>query len=228
MDRLLVFVGLGAACLLVPLKASGMWMAAKVFQTAADALPAEPGVQEQDLVFVNTVSMLTSYPAILRAHSGEPVPRRMLILGHIRSNLELTRLDERSVRVQAEGGFLATPTEALLRGKQPPFVVGEHIRRGPMTVTVEAVTEDGRPDSVIAAFDRPLEDPSLRWLVWTEADLRPFPLPAVGTDQSVPYRSSRKVAYPRAPPSPAFSRQTRSPSSSTSSICPWLEKVASV
>ncbi len=217
MDRLLMFVGLGAAGLLAtwagergrldpdpdtrrpgrlltallvlhlvtgpllfPLKASGMWAAAQVFQAASDALPMDPGVTEQDLVFVNSVSMLTSYPAILRAHAGEPLPRSLLILGHIRSTLDYTRRDETSVAVRAEGGFLATPTEALLRGRQPPFEVGQRFRRGPMVVTVEAVTPDGRPDRVLATFDRPLEDPSLVWLVWADGELRAFDLPAPG------------------------------------------------
>ena len=49
-----------------------------------------------------------------------------------------------------------------------------------MVVTVEAVTPDGRPDRVLATFDRPLEDPSLVWLVWADGELRAFDLPAPG------------------------------------------------
>ena len=80
----------------------------------------------------------------------------------------------------SEGGFLRTPTEAILRGSDPPFEVGQTIRRGPMTVHVDEVTPDGRPASVTATFDVPLEAPSLRWLVARDGGLHPFEIPQIG------------------------------------------------
>lgn len=215
MDRLLVFIGLGAAGLLAcwadhlgrtepgdprpgrlltvmivlqlvvspllfPVKAVGMWAASRVFDTAEAQIPDDPAIEDQDLVFVNGAFMFVSYPAIMRTLRGGPVFRRGLLLTHSLSTTELTRLDEQSVRLAPDAGFLATPTEALLRGSDPPFEEGQTFRRGPMEVHVDSVTDDGRPAVVTATFDVPLEDPSLRWLIARDGALRSFQIPAVG------------------------------------------------
>jgi hypothetical protein len=51
-----------------------------------------------------------------------------------------------------------------------------------MQVEVSSLTPDGRPWEARMEFDRPLEDPSLRWLQW-DWDLEtyvPFNVPEVG------------------------------------------------
>jgi len=215
MDRLLVFVGLGAAGLLAcwaealgrteagpalpgrlltvmlvlqlvvspllfPVKAVGMWAASRVFETADRHLPAGPEIADQDFVFVNGAFFFAAYPAFIRAGRGEPVFRRGVVLTHSLATSEITRLDDRSLRLQSEGGFLKIPTEAILRGADPPFEVGQVIRRGPMQVHVDEVTGDGRPAVVTATFEVPLEDPSLRWLVSRDGGLQRFELPVIG------------------------------------------------
>lgn len=215
MDRLLVFVGLGAAGLLAcwagqlgrtepgaalpgrlltlmlvlqlvvspllfPVKAVGMWAASRVFETADAHIPSDPAIADQDLVFVNGAFFFVAYPAFIRAGRGEPVFRRGVVLTHSLSSSDLTRLDETRVRLEPDDGFLATPTEAILRGADPPFEVGQIFRRGPMVIHVDEVTGDGRPAVVTAEFDVPLEDPSLRWLIAVDGHLALFPVPAVG------------------------------------------------
>ena len=177
---LMLVLQLVVSPLMLPVKAVGMWAASRVFETAEAHIPAGPGIEEQDFVFVNGAFFFSAYPAFIRATRSEPVFRRGVVLTHSLSTTELTRVDETRVRLEPAEGFLASPTEAILRGSDPPFVEGQTFRRGPMEIHVDSVTSDGRPAVVTATFDVPLEDPSLRWLIARDGALRAFQIPAVG------------------------------------------------
>ena len=55
-----------------------------------------------------------------------------------------------------------------------------------MSIVIDAITSDGRPREVVFRFDRPLEDPSLRWLHWDDGLYAPFTLPQPGETVSLP------------------------------------------
>ena len=54
-----------------------------------------------------------------------------------------------------------------------------------MTVEILDQMPDGRPAEAAFRFDKPLEDPSLRWLAWTEHWYQPFTPPPVGTEITI-------------------------------------------
>ena len=58
--------------------------------------------------------------------------------------------------------------------------LGQRVELTGMTVTVTALTEDGRPAEAAFRFSVPLEDTSLRWLNWKDDMFQPFAPPAVG------------------------------------------------
>ena len=63
---------------------------------------------------------------------------------------------------------------------------GQVIETDGLRITVLRVNEEGRPQEARFAFDRPLEDPSLRWFAWRDGAYRPFPLPAPGESSKIP------------------------------------------
>lgn len=60
------------------------------------------------------------------------------------------------------------------------MAVGRPVPLSRMTIQVTAVTQDGRPAEATFRFAVPLEDPSLRWVVWQNGGFVPFNPPRVG------------------------------------------------
>lgn len=58
--------------------------------------------------------------------------------------------------------------------------VGARVRLSDLTVQIIDLTADGRPRTVDLTFDRPLDDPSLRFTEWNGDTLVPFAVPGLG------------------------------------------------
>jgi hypothetical protein len=69
---------------------------------------------------------------------------------------------------------------SFVRGVREPMHAGDVVALEGVRVEVTAVAGDGGPSDVTFTFDRPLEDPSLRWLAWQGHEYVPFALPPVG------------------------------------------------
>ncbi|MCB9849512.1 MAG: hypothetical protein H6817_02270 [Phycisphaerales bacterium] len=230
MDRLLLFVGLGAfgllACFLdgvrrsrgmlatvPPLLRRGSKVLAIFFlivhliiapislvaRAAAPAgpknftkqfyieLPDDPSLAERDVVVVNAPSggLVGMFP-IMQAVDGKPIPRRMRMLGPSLSAITIERLDERTLLITPDDGFMAWSYDHLVRSLDHPFAPGDVIKVTGMTVEVTATTDDGRPATAKFTFDVPLDDASLLWLQWRDGAFVDFPLPAVGEIVKLP------------------------------------------
>ncbi len=170
---------------LLPLKTVLTKVAFDVFAAASDAAPKDEELRSQQLVMINGADMMTGFMLAIRLLQGEPVPRRVELLAHMLQPLQITRVGTASLVVRSEGGWIANPTEALMRDPTMPFARGDTFVRGTpalgvVTVVVEELTTDGRPLEVRFDFDVPLEDPSLRWVVWRKEGLVPFVPPGAG------------------------------------------------
>jgi hypothetical protein len=156
-------------------------------ERAAATLPSDEAVTRQRLVVVNAPSFTAPVMGIaLRGLSGGRVPRRSLVLSAGIGRVAVTRVDERTVELRPEGGFLTDPISIALRGPGFPYRAGERVTLTGLDVTVGAVTPDGRPLAARFRFDRALEDGALRWVVWGAGGFEPFALPAPGATVTVP------------------------------------------
>jgi hypothetical protein len=90
------------------------------------------------------------------------VPDRALYLAPMSGSVAMQRVDERSLRIRPEHGWLDTPVERLIRDDRP-FRVGERVDRPGYAVRVDAVNDAGRPTVATFTFEHPLEDPRYRW-----------------------------------------------------------------
>jgi len=151
----------------------------QIFTAGATTAPADADVTDQTFLFVSGQEFPVAYTPIVRWVEGVPAPRRTALLASFASDNRVVRLDERTLLIEPERGFLADGSDRLERSLDPPFTVGDRIAMPDFTAEVRTVTDDGRPRSVVFRFNRPLEDPQYRWLKWGEQGAEAFELPAV-------------------------------------------------
>ena len=149
--------------------------------------PMDESVERQDVMLVNApIAMAAGYVPIMRALDGQPVPRHVRALSASWSPVELSRLDERTLVVRPEWGYLSSPVDTLARGLGHPMRLGQRVELTGVTIEVTALTDDGRPAEATCRFDVPLEDPSLRWLRWKDGAFVEFAPPGVGESVRLP------------------------------------------
>ncbi len=143
------------------------------------ALP--PSVADQTVVIVNAPSPLhAGLLPLLRTLDGLPVPRHTRVLAPALPRVTVRRLDDRTLSIRPERGYLSWILDQLFRGKHQPLALGQKVVLTGMTVEITALTDDGRPAEATFRFDRPLEDASLYWLCYRDKGFEPFTPPAVG------------------------------------------------
>ena len=153
-------------------------LAARLNATA----PSDTAIRNQTLVTVSTpADLLAATLPIMRAVANEPVPQYGRVLSAAVRHLEITRTDERTLRLRMDNGFMTRPWCQVFRNPiTHPMKKGDTIRLTGLTVEVTEVTNDGRPIEALFRFDVPLEDPSLRWVVFKDMAYIPFTPPAIG------------------------------------------------
>src|SRR5262249_18698494 len=102
------------------------------------------------------------------------------------SEVRVTRLDDRTLRVRPATGFLALPSELMQRDPRDRMPVGYQVHYSDLTIEVTALTQDGRPAEILARFDHPLEDPSYEFYEWRGLQFEPFVLPRIGSVLTLP------------------------------------------
>ena len=143
--------------------------------------PLDESVTEQTVVLVNPPSVIHAcYLPALREMAGEPVPKRVRALAPGLPSVTVRRLDPQTLVVRPERGYLVLFFDRLFRNGRRPLSLGQRITLSGMTAEVTELTADGRPAGVSFRFDTPLEDRSLRWLVWIDGKFRHWTPPPIG------------------------------------------------
>ena len=210
----IVMVHLVIGPLLLPLRSIGISQVRAAIDRADATIPRDPSITRRIAIYVNPAAdPFASYIPVTRAALGIPRPRTQRWLATATTPVHLFRVDDRTLRVDPEGGFMILPSEKLFRNtRAQPFVVGEQIETQGMRITISRVAPDGRPEEVLARFDRPLEDPEYLWLAWKGGGYAPFALPAVGGDATAPPADLVTVAYgPESPVTKALSGRSLIP-----------------
>lgn len=146
-----------------------------------DALERLPGEESPTWVFVNPRAAFWAGGNIQasRQHRGLSAPTvRALASGAF--GVTLARSSERCLEVTPGRGYLFLTADRLFR--DPRQVMGVGWRRRLSEVSIEVIAEmpDARPKTVRFCFDRPLQDPSLRWIAVVGGDPEIFGPPAIG------------------------------------------------
>ncbi len=145
-------------------------------------------IASQTLVIVNAPSaMHASYLLLRRELSGQPLPRRLRVLAPAIPSVTIRRLDERTLAIRPEGGYLNWPLDRIFRSELRPLAAGEHVVLEGMSIEIAKLTPDGRPALATFRFDVPLETPCLRWLCFRGVGFETFTPPAVGQEIEIPF-----------------------------------------
>lgn len=170
-----------------------------------------PDAEQRHVVIVNAPSPFNLiYLPSLRRERREPMPARLRVLAPGYAAVTVTRLDERTVRVRPEHGYLPRPgtvdagrddpapavhvaymfqlVDRFFRGDAFPMALGKQVSVSDMRFEVVALTEDGRAAEATITFAYGLDDPYWTWLQWDWHSGRfvPFRPPAVGRIERIP------------------------------------------
>jgi hypothetical protein len=142
---------------------------------------------QQDLVLLAAPEVGTSmYLPLTRRRYGRSVPHACWYLSLTAAPYVLSRTapDAFTMRFTGTATTLETPHEQILRSPKRPFRVGDAVELGPLRVTILELFES-RPKQLSVKFDRPLDDPSLLFMVPTMRGYQRYPLPPVGSSSIV-------------------------------------------
>lgn len=151
-------------------------------------------LEGRTVVIVNAPSpMHANYLVLRRELEGRSVPRRIRTLAPAIPAVTIRRLDERTLAVRPQGGYLNFVLDRIFRSERRELALGEQVKLSGMTVIITALTPDGRPDEATFRFDEPLESPSFVWLCFRGDGFEPFTPPAIG--QEVKIRFDVKAVF---------------------------------
>jgi hypothetical protein len=183
---LLVVVHLVIAPLTLPLRAGNPLMPVRLERCLYVRTPMGSKIRGQSVVIVNAPSPgHAGYLPIVRAASGLPIPAHTRVLAPAMPAVAIRRLDERTLSIRPERGYLRWALDRVFRSERRPMSRGQRVELTGMTAEVGALTDDGRPVEVAFRFDVPLEDPSLLWLCYRGTRFEPFTPPAVGESLTI-------------------------------------------
>ena len=186
----------------------GIQLFGMAMETSARSLPA-PGSAEERLIIASTPSAFISVQSpVIRATFGQPTHARMLVLSSTVHATELERIDERTILVRPDGGYLipqgTVPPgqqanqplvdlhyifgvfDHLFRAPGQPFRVGESYDLQGIRITIRSLTPDGRPAEVAVEFDPSPDHPSLRWVNGQDGVYVPLTPPRIGETMTLP------------------------------------------
>jgi hypothetical protein len=116
----------------------------------------------------------------------KPLPRRWRALSFGPEPVTVTRIDDRTLALDYQGGILTTPFMELYRDRRLKMAPGDTVSLAGLDITVTGVTSDGRANRAEFKFDTPLEDPMFVFYYWTDQEFRRFAPPPVGGHTSLP------------------------------------------
>lgn len=188
--RLLGYALVAVHCVLSPLyfavRSRDLVLTERLLARADRSIANTPALADKTVIMLNPAlcPLGTYFPVYRAAHHGE-LPAAFRYLADGESPLRVERVDEHTLRLRPEAGFLSSASQRVFR-RQRPFQQGERIALSDMSITVSELRADGRPAEVLVQLDKPLEDPSLQWLRWGERAYVPFALPKLGESVVLP------------------------------------------
>jgi hypothetical protein len=153
----------------------------------AAVLGYDRNYRNQDLVIVHASDAVHAFMIQHQRYVlGMPLFKHAWILGSGKEDVKVKRIDAHTLELTTRGGYLADPLAAHFRGPGYPFRSGEVIRLTGITVTIDEITNDGRPLVVRFRFDAPLDDGRFHYVAWDGNDYVVFDLPEVGKTVFLP------------------------------------------
>jgi hypothetical protein len=158
-------------------------------ERAMATLPEEDALAGRTLVVVNAPDpLITTYALGGRYGRGGRVPEAVRHLAVVLEGSQtIGRPDAQTLSVTLSASYFHEPLSNVYRNGGAPLHVGDRIAIRGMTLEVKSLSPDGsRPERIDFHFDRPLDDPSLVWIIWRGTSFAPFAVPAIGEERTLP------------------------------------------
>ena len=186
-----VAIGLVASHLVIaPLLLPFNTLAFKLFgeEVTGAILTLPEELAGRELVVVNAPEYLSyvSQAGSVLLLNGRQMPRTIRGLAVGPSAVNARRVDEYTLELAMDRGFLGGPLGTLFRAPREPFVVGERFEVPGMTATVVDLTSAGTPATVRFRFDEALEAGNRRWVQFRDGRFLPLDPPAVASSIDLP------------------------------------------
>lgn len=155
-------------------------------------------LDDKQLVVVNAPNPASFfYMPYAKAYEGEQLPRAIRVLAPAFSELEVTRIDDKSLKIRAKYGNLLTckpdrwldidvvyMLEAIssVRSNGNGFHKADRVELPGMTAEIIELDDKSLPVAVLFKFDVSLDDKSLAWVQWSwkQDQYFPFEVPKIG------------------------------------------------
>jgi hypothetical protein len=173
---------LAVAPALLPYRTLYMYRYDRQLEQAADSLFRHPLSKSEFLVVVNAEDFyFAGMMPLVRVAQERPPVGRMLTLAGTLDEVDLSRLDDRTLRVAPKGGFLSRVLNQIYRSRSHPMPRGSHVDLLGIDVAVSEVDQWGEPSEATFRFAYDLDDPRLKWVVWRDGAYHRFEPPKVGS-----------------------------------------------
>lgn len=145
---------------------------------SALALPDASATTPEDFVLINPPSAeAVYYYPLTRQHHGRVNPTTMRALGPNNQAMTLTRVDAQSLRLTVPSGYKGSIVRDI---RLQPIKAGDTMHMGRIDVTVETVTDEHVPRSVLFHFPDSLESSHWRYFSWAQDGVHALTPPAIG------------------------------------------------
>jgi hypothetical protein len=183
----LAFINLVLAPLLLPLRAYSVGYMGDFITYASDSVPSGPEIADKTVVMLNPpADQFGVYLPFYREVQGDTMPKQLRWLATGESDLQVTRVDDFSLKISPAAGFLPRGSQWTLRSRSTRSSVGDTLELTGVSFRVTAVTKDGRPDEVLVRFDSDLDSEKFVWLQWDRTGYVSFSPPEPGRSVWVP------------------------------------------
>lgn len=191
--RGIVFVFVVAHLILAPLTLPSECLSMKqfnemIFEKPLLQLAEHTSFTDKILIFINppvSFPPLFLTPLCMKHRIAPPLKARPLLSG-VNTKVAITRIDENTLAIEPENGFIDTNFDRLFRSANHPMNVGEIVKMGDVQAEVLSLTKDKRPLKVKFAFFRSLDHASLLFFKWQNDGFAPFDLPKIGESVILP------------------------------------------
>jgi hypothetical protein len=172
------------APLLLPLRAFMPGLVGNLEARSYESLARSRTIADRQVVLFNSLGWISYSVLAMMAYHGDDPPICIRQLSTTGDPLRVTRLDDRTLRLETHWSLLDLLMSRLMRPAMP-LREGETIELPELTVTVERVS-GSRPVSVRYQYRHSLDDDRFLWLTWREDDFRDVALPAEGESVELP------------------------------------------
>lgn len=154
--------------------------------------------EDKSLIFINAPGTLEIWHFwTIRRLENRPLPKstRMMMTGY--HDLEIKRLDEKTLLVSSSEGLMKNPSAVLFRDADHALTKGEKVSLDNCNIEIVDPGDSLSVKSMKFEFESELESSSLRWLVWQPGGYQDFKLPEIGKTTTIPAQLEMSYFYGR-------------------------------